>query len=169
LTTLSSTAVIECLHGKVAASTTTKNGTFSFCGENPSRDFFCSEEDCYMYTRAVAAFRGSGSIHLVCLTHQKFARLCVVKDTMKDNYGRPFFMCSERKNTCRFWQRGDVFEGPRPLCQHGMMCCERKKSQERWSESKQSVLLLSEGRLLWSLRMKATRTSCNQHWHRALQ
>jgi hypothetical protein len=37
-----------------------------------------------MYTRAVAAFRGSGSIHPVCPTHQKFARLCAVKDTMKD-------------------------------------------------------------------------------------
>ncbi|CAB4005553.1 DNA topoisomerase [Paramuricea clavata] len=45
---------------------------------------------------------------------------------MKDNYGRPFFVCSERKNLCKFWQWGDVFEGPRQLCQHGMVCCERK-------------------------------------------
>jgi hypothetical protein len=62
----------------------------------------------------------------VCPTHQKFAKLCVVKDTMKDNYGRPFLVCSERKNPCKFWQWGDVFEGLRPLCQHGMVCCERK-------------------------------------------
>jgi hypothetical protein len=113
-------------------------------------------------------FRASGSIHPVCPTHQKFAKLCMVKDTKKDNYGRPFFVCSERNNPCKFWQWGDVFEGRKPLCQHGMVCCE-PKSQERWSKSKPSVLLLSEGRLLRFLRMEATRTSCNQHWHRALQ
>jgi hypothetical protein len=27
---------------------------------------------------------------------------------------------------CKFWQCGDVFEGPRPLCEHGMVCCLRK-------------------------------------------
>jgi hypothetical protein len=94
---------MECLHGKAAASTTTNNGTFWFCGENPSCEFFCPDENCYMYTTAVAAFRASGSIHPVCPTHQKFAKLCVVKDTMKDNYGRPFFVCSERKNPWKFW------------------------------------------------------------------
>ena len=72
---------MECLHGKAAASTTTNNGTFWFCGEKPSCEFFCPDENCYMYTRAVAAFRASGSIHPVCPTHQKFAKLCVVKDT----------------------------------------------------------------------------------------
>ena len=121
---------MECLHGKAAASTTTNNGTFWFCGEKPSCEFFCPDENCYMYTRAVAAFRASGSIHPVCPTHQKFAKLCVVKDTMKDNYGRPFFVCSERKNPCKFWQWGDVFEGPRPVCQHGMVCCERKVKKD---------------------------------------
>jgi hypothetical protein len=126
----SSTSVMECLHGKAAASTTTKNGTFWFCGEKPSCEFFCSEEDCHMYTRAVAAFRASGSIHSVCPTHQKFARLCVVKGTTKDNYGRHFFVCSERKNPCKFWQWRDVFEGPRPLCRHGMVCCERKVKKD---------------------------------------
>ena len=121
---------MECLHGKSAASSTTKNGTFWFCGQKPSCEFFCRDEDCYMYTKAVAAFRGSGSIHPVCPTHQKFARLCMVKDKMKLNYGRPFFVCSERQNPCKFWQWGDVFEGPRPLCQHGMVCCIRKVKKD---------------------------------------
>ena len=57
---------MECLHGKAAASTTTNNGTFWFCGEKPSCEFFRQDENCYMYTRAVAAFRASGSIHPVC-------------------------------------------------------------------------------------------------------
>ena len=130
LTTLSSTSVMECLHGKPAPRSTTNRGTFWFCGQKPSCVFFCSGEDCYMYTRAVAAFRGSGSIHPVCPTHQKFARLYAVKNTMKDNYERPFFVCCERKNSCKFWQWGDVFGGLRPLCQHGMVCCERKVKKD---------------------------------------
>jgi hypothetical protein len=121
---------MEYLHGKAAATTTTNNGTFWFCGEKPSCELFCSDEKCYMYTRAVAAFRASVSIHPVCPTHLKFAKLCVVKDTMKDNYGRPFFVCSERKNPCKFWPWGDVFEGLRPLCQHGIVCCERKVNKD---------------------------------------
>jgi hypothetical protein len=88
LTTLSSASVMECLHGNAAACTTTSNGTFWFCEEKPSCELFCPDENCYMYTRAVAAFGASGSIHPVCPTHQKFAKLCVVKDTMKDNYGK---------------------------------------------------------------------------------
>jgi hypothetical protein len=86
---------------------------FGFVGENQAVKSF-AQTKIVMYTRAVAAFRASGSIHPVCPTHQKFAKLCVVKDTMKDNYGRPFFVCSERKNPCKFWQLGDVFEGLKP-------------------------------------------------------
>jgi hypothetical protein len=143
---------MKCLHGKAAASTTTNNGTFWFCGEKPSCEFFCPDENCYLYMRAVAAFRASGSIHPVCLTHQKFAKLCVVKDTMKDNYGRSFFVCSERKNPCRFWQWGDVFEGPRPLCQHGMVCCERKVKKDGYQRFAFSTVWINTGRLGYSLR-----------------
>ena len=60
-------------------------------------------------------------LYTPCALHVRNLRLCVVKDTMKDNYERPFFVCSERKNPCKYWQWGDVFEGPRPLCQHGMV------------------------------------------------
>jgi hypothetical protein len=168
LSTLSSTSVIESLHDKAAASTTTKNGTFWFCGEKPCCEFFFSDENCYMYTRAVAAFRGSGSIHPVCLTHQKFARLCVVKDTMKDNYGQPFLVCSERKNPCKFWQWGDVLK-VRDRYVNMVWCAVNEKSRKMVRIKIVCFILLSEGRLLWFLRMEATRTSCNQHWYRALQ
>ena len=157
---------MKCLHGKAAASTTKNNGTFWFCGEKPSCEFFCPDENCYMYTRAVAAFRASGSIHPVCPTHQKFAKLCVVKDTMKDNYERPFFVCSERKNPCKFWQWGDVFEGPRPVCQHGMVCCERKVKKDGQNQNRLFYCCPKEdscGFFEW-------KQHCgDQHWHRALQ
>ncbi len=123
-------STMECLHGKTAACSTTKHGTFWFCEQRPSCEFFCSDEDCYMYTKAVAAFRESGCLHPVCPTHQKLAKLRMVEDKMKQSYGRPFFVCAERENQCKFWQWGDVYERPRPLCQHGMVCCERKVKKD---------------------------------------
>ena len=79
---------------------------------------------------AVAAFHESGCLHPVCPTHQRYAKLCVVKDKMKQSYGRPFFVCSERENPCEFWKWGDIFESPRPLCFHGLVCCERKVKKD---------------------------------------
>ena len=121
---------MECLHGKPASSSTTKNGTFWFCGQKPSCEFFCPHQDCYMYAKAMATFRENGCIHPVCPAHQRYAKLCVVKDKMKQSYGRPFFVCSERENPCKFWEWGDIFESPRPLCLHGMVCCERKVKKD---------------------------------------
>ena len=86
---------MECLHGKTAACSTTKHGTFWFCEQRPSCEFFCSDEDCYMYTKAVAAFRESGCLHPVCPTHQKLAKLRMVKDKMKQSI---LCLCRARKS-----------------------------------------------------------------------
>ena len=89
---------MECLHGKPASPSTTKNGVFWFCGQKASCEFFCPDQDCYMYTKAVATFRESGCLHPVCPTHQIDAKLCAVKDKMKQSYRRTFFVCSDREN-----------------------------------------------------------------------
>ena len=44
-----------CLHGKPAVSSTTENGTFWSCSE-PSTCFVCSEEEKYLYDKAIKAF-----------------------------------------------------------------------------------------------------------------
>ena len=119
LHSLYSTLTMECFHGKPAASSTTVRGTFWFCGETPSCEFFCHDEDCYLFTRAME-----------CPTHQRLAKLRVVKDKMKDNYGRPFFTCSDRHDPCNFWQWGDIYESPRARCKHGMVCTVRKVKKE---------------------------------------
>ena len=121
---------MECLHGKLASSSITKNGLFWYCGQKPSCQFFCPEEDCYMFGKAVDAFRASGCIQPVCHTHQKLATMRMVKDKMKESYGRPYFVCSERENHCSFWQWGDIFESPKPFCRHGMVCCGRKVKKD---------------------------------------
>ncbi len=54
-----------------------------------------------MYTKAVAAFRESGCLHSVSPTHQKLAKLRMVKDKMNQSYGRPFFVCAEREKSAQ--------------------------------------------------------------------
>ena len=45
---------MECLHGKPALATTTKNGLFWYCGNKPSCQFFCPQKDLNIFARAVA-------------------------------------------------------------------------------------------------------------------
>jgi hypothetical protein len=75
-------------------------------------------------------WKSSGSNHPICPTHQRLAKLSVVKDKMKDNYGRPFFVCADRHDPCNFWQWGDIYESPRPRCKHGIVCTVRKVKKD---------------------------------------
>ena len=121
---------MECLPGLPASSTMTQKGTFWFCGQKPSCEFFCPDQDCYMFGKAVTAYRKSGSVHPRCYGHGRLAKIQMVKDTSNNNYGRPFFVCSERENPCAFWQWGDVFEGVKPFCSHNLICCTKKVKKE---------------------------------------
>ncbi|CAB3984635.1 endonuclease 8-like 3 [Paramuricea clavata] len=121
---------MKCLHGKSASTSTTSNGSFWFCGQNPSCHFFCSEEDGYRFEKAIIAWKSAGAHQPQCHEHQKLARMRIVKDPMKEDYGRPFFVCSHRENPCSFWQWGDVAETVRPNCRHGFPCCIRKVKKE---------------------------------------
>ena len=60
---------MECLLGLPASSTVTQKGTFWFCGENLSCEFFCPDQDCYMFGKAVTAYRESGCVHPRCYGH----------------------------------------------------------------------------------------------------
>ena len=121
---------MNCLHGKPAVCSTTSNGTFWFCGENPSCNFFCVDNECDMFEKAITAWRCTEQQHPRCRDHDRLARMCVVKDLMKENYGRPFFVCSERGRQCSFWMWGDVYPVAKPLCGHGLPCAIRKVKKE---------------------------------------
>ena len=95
---------------------------FWFCGQKPSCELFCPEEDCYMFGKAVASFHKSKCIHPTCYTHGKLAQMRMVKDKMKESYRRPYFVCSDRRNPCSFWQWADVAESPKPICRHDLVC-----------------------------------------------
>ena len=95
----------------------------------------------------------------------RYAKLCVVNDKMKQSYGRPFFVCSERENHCKFWQRGDIFESPRPLCLPGLVCCEQKVKKDG-SNQNRLFYCCSKAMLVISLRgsqnnlVRSTLASC---------
>ena len=121
---------MNCLHGKPALSSKTKNGLFWFCGEKPTCEFFCPDECSYMFGRAVEAWKNSGLPQPRCHTHQRLAKMRVVKDQMKESYGRPYFVCADSNNACSFWQWRDVSDDSAPFCRHSLRCQTRKVVKE---------------------------------------
>jgi hypothetical protein len=71
---------MECLHGKAAASTTTNNGTFWFCGESKRRvykGYYYDDDEIHVYhiaefTRKSCGRTRIGQIH--SLAHQFFSQ-----------------------------------------------------------------------------------------------
>jgi hypothetical protein len=118
---------MECLHGKPASSSKTTNGVFFYCGQKPSCNFFCSQNDCSYFENAIAMWRNSNSPQPRCHEHKKLAKMLVVKDIFKPSFGRPFFVCPDKEKPCSFWQWGDVI---RPQCYHGVQCSTRKVKKE---------------------------------------
>ena len=99
---------MECLHGKLASCSKTSNGVFFYCGQEPTCNFFCPQNDCSYFQNAIAMWRNSNSPQPKCHKHKKLAKLRVVKDILKSSFGRPFFVCSDKEKPCSFWQWGDV-------------------------------------------------------------
>ena len=87
-----------CLHAKPAASSTTENGSFWFCDQQPKCHFICSEEDGYLYDKAIHAFLATNQAQPKCCVagnpedpeERNFAKIRVVKDPLKANYGDLF-------------------------------------------------------------------------------
>ena len=119
-----------CLHGEPCAHTNTQKVSFWFCNQNPSCKFFCSEDESYLYEKAIAVWKTTKPPHPRCEKHGKLTKMCVVKNLMKANYGRPFFVCSDPLNTCSFWIWGDVRPAAKPQCRHRSPCVIRKFKKE---------------------------------------
>ena len=122
--------MMECLHGEPATHSTTQNGSFWFCGQKPTCHFFCSEDDGYLFEKAMTAGGSTNHPHPRCEGHHKLARMRVVKDSMKPSYGRPFFVRSDKTNPCSFWVWDDVRPITKPECHHGSPCVIHKVKKE---------------------------------------
>ena len=108
---------MECLHKLPASTAQTENGEFWFCEQKPSCHFICSKDEGYIYENAMTAFHETEQPQPVCCDNN-IAKLRVVKDIMKDNYGRPFFVCSKNRDKCEYFEWGDKIILQRPRCYH---------------------------------------------------
>ena len=123
---------MDCLYGMPASAISTKKGKFWVCNKNNPKccELFCPEQDRSLFETAVMMWWANGAIHPQCDTHQRLAKMKVVKDVNKRNFGRPFFVCCDRQTPCNFWQWADRFELPKPKCEHGLNCCVRQVKKE---------------------------------------
>ena len=121
---------MKCLHGEPCAQSTTEKESFWFCNQNPSCNLICSEDESYLYEKAIAAWKSAKQPHLRCEKHGKLAKMRVVKNLLKANYGRPFFVSSEQTNPRSFWAWGDVQAVAKPERRHGFQCAIRKVKKE---------------------------------------
>ena len=60
----------------------------------------------------------------------------VVKDLMKANYGRPFFVCADKNKPCSYWAWGDEKPMAKPECHQGFQCVIRKVKKEGINKDK---------------------------------
>ena len=148
----------KCLHAEPCAQSTTQNGSFWFCNQNPSCNFFCSKDEGYLYEKAAAVWKSTKQPHPHCEKHGKLAKMHVVKHFLKSNYGRPFFVCSDQTNSCSFWAWGDIQHVAKPKCRHGFPSVIRKV-KKRNHQQRPLILLLCSGGFVQLLRMGARRTS----------
>ena len=116
---------MECLHGKPASSSKTENGLFFYCGQKPSCNFFCPQNDCSYFENAIAVWRNSDSLQPRCHDHKKLAKMLVVKDIFKPSFGRQFFVCSDKEKLVLV-----LAMGIRPQCYHGVQRSTRKVKKE---------------------------------------
>ena len=123
-------ARMKCLHGEPCAHSTAQKGSFWSCNQNPSCYFLCSNDESYLYEKAAAAWKYKKQPHPRCEKHGKLAKMHVVKNLLKSNYGRPFFVCSDQWNPCSFWAWGYVRPIAKPKCRHGFPCVIRKVKKE---------------------------------------
>ena len=113
-----------CLHGKPAGKISMKNNVLWVCRQPSTCHFSCFEKqsDKDLYITGVKAFLNTGqSIPLCCISkdgERNYAKIKVVRDINKKNYGRPFFVCSKGFDPCSYFEWGDQKIPETPLCEH---------------------------------------------------
>ena len=115
-----------CLHGEPAGTSTTENGTFWFCKQPSKCHFLCSEDQAYLYGKAVKEFLATKQPRPMCCSTENadsssrnYAVMRVVTDMEKASFGRPFFVCSKENDKCNYFEWGDQRIIEKPLCKHG--------------------------------------------------
>ena len=120
---------MQCLHKLPAGTSETGNGSFWFCNQNPTCHFICSEDEGYLFEKAIDAYHETGQSQPICCANN-LAKLRIVKDMLKETYGRPFFVCSKDANRCEYFEWADEIILPKPPCYHNEACKSRTVKKE---------------------------------------
>ena len=84
--------------------------------------FSCSEDQKYLYGGAVEDFLSTGQTRPLCCMGENYvrnyAKMKVVTDMEKENFARPFFVCSKKDDPCSYFEWGDQEIVETPLCKH---------------------------------------------------
>ncbi len=120
---------MQCLHKLPAGTSETENGLFWFCNQKPTCHFICSEDEGYLFENAIDAYHETGQSQPICCGNN-LAKLRVVKNMLKQNFGRPFFVCSKDANRCEYFEWADEIILPKPPCYHN-------EASKRWRVKKE--------------------------------
>ena len=82
---------MKCLHGEHCAQSPTEKVSFWFYNQSPSCNLICSKDEGYPYEKPAAVWKSTKQTHPRSEKHGKLAKMRVVKNLLKCNYGRPFF------------------------------------------------------------------------------
>ena len=101
-----------------------KNNALWVCSQSSTCHFSCYEKqsDKDLYIGGVKAFLNTWQSNPLCCISKdgehNYAKIKVVKDINKKNYGRPFFVCSKGFDPCSYFEWGDQKIPETPLCEH---------------------------------------------------
>ena len=120
-----------CLCRRPTAGEFTENGLCRFCNYC---FYYCTEEDAFIYDQAVKKFLATKQPQPLCcnvdgIIHVK-AKMRVKTDVESDDFGRPYFVCSKKRDPCSYFAWGDEAIIPMPLCEHGKPCHRQKEWKE---------------------------------------
>ena len=120
-----------CLHGKPTGKVKTEKGTLWTCQQPSTCHFSCSEDQEYLYSRAVERFlRMNQARPLCCMGEGTSRNYAKMKVDVVTSLARPFFVCSKKDDPCNYFAWGDKHIIPRPVCKHGKPCNLEKNDQE---------------------------------------
>ena len=97
-----------CLHDKPTGKINTNNGVLRVCMQPSTCHFSCSEDQKYLYTGGVEDFLNTGQSRPLCCMGEdgvrNYATMKVVTGIGKENFTRPFFVCSKINDPCSYFE-----------------------------------------------------------------
>jgi hypothetical protein len=92
---------------------------------NQSEENRAEEIDRELYNKAFTAFKEANDAAPICCDNNT-AQFRVALKKNRDNYGRPYFVCSKDKDGCDYFEWGDKAITPRPRCYHNETSAKRR-------------------------------------------